>query len=102
MRSLVETIDEMDNPFQESSEDLLQMSTWGFANEGVVETVRKIARVDRNSIQHLWKNVLFYEKINNFDKPKLNHHYSVVQHKDTLIYKQIITLLSVIYIPAKN
>ena len=45
VRSLVETIDEMGNPFQDSSEDLLQMNTWGFADEGVVETVRKIERV---------------------------------------------------------
>ena len=45
MRSLIETIDEMGNPFQESSEDLLQMDTRDIADERVVETVRRIERV---------------------------------------------------------
>ena len=45
MRSLIETIDEMGNPFQEYSEDLLQMDTRDIADERVVETVRRIERV---------------------------------------------------------
>ena len=58
MRSLVETIDEMGNPFQDSSEDLLQMNTWGFADEGVVETVRKIERVGQEQYTTFMKERL--------------------------------------------
>ena len=45
VRSRVETIDEMGNPFQDSSEDFLQIVTRDFADEIVVETVRKLERV---------------------------------------------------------
>ena len=77
MRSFVETIDEMDNPFQESSEDLLQMNTWGFANEGVVETVRKNIMVGQEQYTTFVKERLI-KKNDIFVKPKLNHHSSVV------------------------
>ena len=47
VRSLVETIDEMGNPFQESREDLLQMDTLDVATKNVVKNVRKIERVEQ-------------------------------------------------------
>ena len=56
--SLVETIEEMGNPFQDSSEDLLQMNTWGFADEEVVETVRKIERVGQEQYTSFVKESL--------------------------------------------
>jgi hypothetical protein len=45
VKSLVDTINEMGNPFLDSGKDLLQLDTRDIADEKVIETVRDIEKI---------------------------------------------------------
>jgi len=62
VRSLVKVMEELGNPFEEDSEDLLVLDRKEIAEPSAAFLLRRHRRLVNNSSQHLQKNVLWREQ----------------------------------------
>ena len=58
VRALTDTLEEMENPFLEKSDDLLVLDTRHIADPKVVQTVRNIEQIGKSQCQEQVKNRL--------------------------------------------